>query len=179
MTDYEVLLLNANYEPLNVCNIRRAVSLILVGKAEVLTDSQDRVKSSEHEWTAPSVVRMRYQVRRPMPQLRLSRHSILARDSHTCQYCGSTRDLTIDHVLPRWNGGTNSWDNLVTCCRKCNLKKGDKTPEQAKMKLARKPRRPQYVPYLSLQKYIRAVKREDWMLFLPVFDEFVDQYARN
>lgn len=179
MTDYEVLLLNANYEPLNVCNIRRAVSLILVGKAEVLTDSSDKVQSSERQWTAPSVVRMRYQVRRPMPQLRLSRHSILARDSHTCQYCGSTRDLTIDHVLPRWNGGTNSWDNLVTCCRKCNLKKGDKTPEQAKMKLARKPRRPQYVPYLSLQKYIRAVKRDDWMMFLPVFDEFVDQYARN
>jgi 5-methylcytosine-specific restriction endonuclease McrA len=113
-----------------------------------------------------------------MPQLRLSRHSILARDSHTCQYCGSTRDLTIDHVTPRWKGGTNTWGNLVTCCRKCNLKKGDKTPEQAKMKLMRPPRRPQYVPYLSLQKYIHAVKREDWMLFLPVFDEFVEQYAR-
>jgi 5-methylcytosine-specific restriction endonuclease McrA len=179
VTDYDVLLLNANYEPLNVCNIRRAVSLVLVGKAEVIQDGVQQVRSSEHKWAAPSVVRMRYQVRRPMPQLRLSRHSILARDCHTCQYCGSTRDLTIDHVLPRWNGGSNSWDNLVTCCRKCNLKKGDKTPEQAKMKLARHPRRPQYVPYLSLQKYIRAVKREDWMLFLPVFDEFVEQYARN
>ena len=178
MSEYDVLLLNANYEPLNVCNIRRAVSLVLVGKAEVLQDSSRQVKSSEHQWSAPSVVRMRYQVRRPMPQLRLSRHSILARDSHTCQYCGSTRDLTIDHVTPRWKGGTNTWGNLVTCCRKCNLKKGDKTPEQAKMKLVRPPRRPQYVPYLSLQKYIHAVKREDWMLFLPVFDEFVEQYAR-
>lgn len=179
MSDYDVLLLNANYEPLNVCTIRRAVSLILVGKAEVIEASDLQVQSSENNWDAPSIVRMRYQVRRPMPQLRLSRHSILARDSHTCQYCGSTRDLTIDHVMPRWKGGTNSWDNLVTCCRKCNLKKGDKTPEQARMKLAKKPKRPQYVPYLSLQKYIRAVRRDDWMLYLPVFDEFVEQYARN
>ena len=179
MPDYDVLLLNANYEPLNVCNIRRAVSLILVGKAEVIQGSDLQVHSSEAAWPAPSVVRMRYHVRRPMPQLRLSRHSVLARDCHTCQYCGSTRDLTIDHVLPRWTGGTNSWDNLVTCCRKCNLKKGDKTPEQARMKLMRKPKRPQYVPYLSLQKYIRAVKRDEWMLYLPVFDEFVDEYAKN
>jgi 5-methylcytosine-specific restriction endonuclease McrA len=172
-------LLNANYEPLNVCNIRRAVSLILVGKAEVIQGSDLRYKTSENDWDAPSVVRMRYHVRRPMPQLRLSRHSILARDCHTCQYCGSQRDLTIDHVLPRWCGGGNSWDNLVTCCRKCNLKKGDKTPEQAKMKLVRKPKRPQYVPYLSLQKYIRAVKRDDWMVYLPVFNEFVEEYAKN
>lgn len=179
MADYDVLLLNANYEPLNVCNIRRAVSLIMVGKAEVIQGSEDRYRTSEATWDAPSVVRMRYHVRRPMPQLRLSRHSILARDCHTCQYCGSTRDLTIDHVRPRWSGGGNTWDNLVTCCRKCNLKKGDKTPEQAKMKLARSPKRPQYVPYLSLQKYIRAVKRDDWMLYLPVFNEFVEEYAKN
>ncbi|HXH60596.1 MAG TPA: HNH endonuclease [Fimbriimonadaceae bacterium] len=179
MSEYDVLLLNANYEPLNVCNLRRAVSLVLVGKAEVIQDAERLVRSSEAEWSAPSVVRMRYHVRRPMPQLRLSRHSILARDSHTCQYCGSTKDLTIDHVTPRWAGGPSTWDNLVTCCRKCNLKKGDKTPDQARMRLARKPRRPKYVPYLSLQKYVRAVKRDEWTTFLPVFDEFIDQYARN
>jgi 5-methylcytosine-specific restriction endonuclease McrA len=179
MSDFDVLLLNANYEPLNVCNVRRAVSLVLVGKAEILQDSSLCLRTSEREWPAPSIVRMRYQVRRPMPQLRLSRHSILARDCHTCQYCGSTRDLTIDHVQPRWSGGPHTWDNLVTCCRRCNLKKGDRTPEQAKMKLSRRPRRPQYIPYLSLQKYIRAVRRDDWTLFLPVFDEFVEQYARN
>lgn len=177
MSDYDVLLLNANYEPLNVCNIRRAVTLILVGKAEVLQGSDKSYQTSESARLAPSVVRMRYQVRRPMPQLRLSRHSILARDSHTCQYCGATKDLTIDHVKPRWMGGLNTWDNLVTCCRKCNLKKGDKTPTQARMNLARQPRRPQYVPYLSLQKYVRAVRRDDWALFLPVFDEFIDQYT--
>ena len=177
MSNYDVLLLNANYEPLNVCNIRRAVTLVLVGKAEVIQGSANHVRTSENSWQAPSVVRMRYQVRRPMPQLRLSRHSILARDAHTCQYCGSTKDLTIDHVQPRWSGGKNTWDNLVTCCRKCNLKKGEKTPTQAKMNLQKQPKRPQYVPYLSLQKYVRAVRRDDWALFLPVFDEFIDQYS--
>ncbi len=177
LTNYDVLLLNANYEPLNVCNIRRAVTLVLVGKAEVIQDSELDVRSSEACWQAPSVVRMRYQVRRPMPQLRLSRHSILARDAHTCQYCGSMKDLTIDHVQPRWMGGKNTWDNLVTCCRKCNLKKGEKTPTQARMHLQKIPKRPQYVPYLSLQKYVRAVRRDDWALFLPVFDEFIDQYT--
>lgn len=179
MAEYDVLLLNANYEPLNVCRVCRAVSLILVGKAEVIQDSERTIRSSESEWPAPSIVRMRYQVKRPMPQLRLSRHSILARDCHTCQYCGSTRDLTIDHVRPRWTGGTNSWDNMVTCCRRCNLKKGEKTLVQANMNLSKKPKRPHYVPYLSLQMYINAVKREDWAFYLPVFDEFVEQYAHS
>lgn len=179
MSEYDVLLLNANYEPLNVCDIRRAVSLLIVGKAEVIQDSEMMVKSSEREWTAPSIVRMRYHVKRPMPRLRLSRHSILARDFHTCQYCGATRDLTIDHVQPKWSGGAHSWENLVTCCRRCNLKKGDKTPVQAKMRLKKAPRRPHYIPYLSLQKYINAVKREEWVFYLPVFDEFDEQFARN
>ena len=179
MSEYDVLLLNANYEPLNVCNIRRAVTLIIVGKAEVIQDSERMVVSSENQWTAPSIVRMRYHVKRPMPTLRLSRHSVLARDLHTCQYCGSTKDLTLDHVMPKWSGGGCTWENLVTCCRKCNLKKGDKTPKQARMKLRRRPRRPHYVPYLSLQKYIMAVKRDDWTFYLPVFDEFAQEYARS
>ncbi|MCU0317361.1 MAG: HNH endonuclease [Fimbriimonadaceae bacterium] len=172
MAKHDVLLLNANYEPLNVCNIRRAVGLLLMGKAEVVTESGRSLNTSGGELLVPSIVRMRYQVRRPIPQLRLSRHSILARDNYTCQYCGSTKDLTIDHVIPRWVGGPGTWENLVTCCRKCNLKKGDKTPQQAGMKLRKVPKRPHYVPYLSLPKYLRALEREDWSEFLPQFSEF-------
>ncbi len=172
MAQHDVLLLNANYEPLNVCNIRRAVSLVLLGKAEILEDSDRLVYTSSGSLNVPSVVRMRYQVRRPIPRLRLSRHSVLARDNYECQYCGSTRELTIDHVVPRWVGGPHTWENLVACCRKCNLKKGDKTPVQANMKLKKQPKRPNYVPYLSLQKYLKAMTREDWLFYLPVFEEF-------
>jgi 5-methylcytosine-specific restriction endonuclease McrA len=169
----EVLLLNANYEPLNVCTLRRAVALMLVGKAEVLHDRPLPLQTVTGDYRAPSVLRMRYPVRRPMPQLRLSRHSVLARDDYTCQYCGvKGRDLTIDHVVPRWVGGQHTWDNLVACCRRCNLKKGDKTPQQAHMKLLKRPKRPHFIPYLSLPLYLRARHREDWKMYLPVFDEF-------
>lgn len=156
-----------------MCNIRRAMSLLVLGKAEVLHDRDLPLQTVRGGVRAPSVLKMRYQVRRPMPELRLSRHSILARDNFTCQYCGAkSRELTIDHVVPRWVGGPQAWDNLVACCRRCNLKKGDKTPAQANMKLARKPKRPHFVPYLSLPNYLRAQGRDDWRMYLPVFEEF-------
>lgn len=173
MPTAEVLLLNSDFEPLNVCNVRRAMSLIVLGKADVLHNHENMLCTSSGPLPAPSIVKMRYHVRRPLPQLRLSRHSVLARDGYTCQYCGYRgRDLTIDHVVPRWSGGGQSWDNLVACCRRCNLKKGDKTPMQARMRLARPPRRPNYIPYISLPAYLKARSREEWQFYLPVFDEF-------
>ena len=169
----EVLVLNANYEPLNVCTLRRAVGLMLVGKADVLVHRDRGLPTAGGEVPAPSVLRMKYSVRRPMPQLRLSRHSILARDKFTCQYCGAKgKEMTIDHVVPKWAGGPHSWDNLVCCCRRCNLKKADKTPAQAHMKLARRPKRPHFVPYLSLPTYLKAQGRTDWQDYLPVYEEF-------
>lgn len=172
MAVHDVLLLNANYEPLNVCDVRRAFSLVLRGKAEILHASELPVRTSAGHLDAPSVVKMRYLVKRPVPMLRLSRHSVLARDSYTCQYCGSCRELTIDHVIPRWMGGPHTWENLVACCRKCNLKKGDKTPKQANMRLMTIPRRPRFIPYLSLQQYVRAQQRDDWRFYLPEFEDF-------
>jgi 5-methylcytosine-specific restriction endonuclease McrA len=172
MATHEVLVLNSNYEPLNVCNIRRAIGLLLLGKADVLQHNDVPIATVSGGYMAPSVLKMRYQVRRPMPQLRLSRHSILARDNYTCQYCGSRSNLTIDHVVPRWAGGPHTWDNLVACCRRCNLKKGDKTPAQAQMKLARKPKRPHFIPYLSLPTYLKAQGKDEWRMYLPYFEEF-------
>jgi 5-methylcytosine-specific restriction endonuclease McrA len=100
----------------------------------------------------------------------------LARDNYTCQYCGHvSRDLTVDHVVPRSMGGGDTWENLVACCRRCNLIKGDRTPQQAGMKLARKPRRPNFVPYLSLTQYAKALSREAWRDFLPVYDGFTPE----
>jgi len=177
---HEVLVLNNNYEPLNVCNMRRAFALLLLGKAEIIQQRDIPVVTTRGEITAPSVVKMRYVVRRPMPQLRLSRHSVLARDNYTCQYCGSKgKELTIDHVVPRWVGGENTWDNMVACCRRCNLKKADKTPQQANMKLIRKPRRPHFIPYLSLPLYLKAQGRDDWRMYLPIFEEFAIEATWN
>ena len=173
MAMHEVLVLNSNYEPLNVCNMRRAVSLLLLGKAEIIMDRETPLATVCGDLVAPSVLKMRYMVRRPMPQLRLSRHSVLARDNHTCQYCGlKGKDLTLDHVVPKWAGGPHAWDNLVACCRRCNLKKADKTPNQAHMKLARKPKRPHFVPYLSLPVFLKAQGKDEWRMYLPFFEEF-------
>ena len=172
MAVQEVLVLNSNYEPLNVCHARRAMALLMLGKADVLVQRDEPIVTTAGEIDSPAVLRMKYLVRRPHPQLRLSRHAVLARDNHICQYCGvKAKEMTIDHVVPRWAGGPHTWDNLVACCRRCNLKKADKTPQQANMKLARKPKRPSFVPYLSLPIYMKAQGRDEWRDFLTYFPE--------
>jgi 5-methylcytosine-specific restriction endonuclease McrA len=176
----EVLVLNSDYEPLNVCNLRRAIVLVCMGKADILHAREEgaggrsaRVTSAAGgAFDAPSVVKLRHHVKRPLPELKLSRRSVFARDNFTCQYCGVVgKDLTIDHVIPKRHGGGMSWDNLVTCCRRCNTKKGDKTPEKVGMKLARQPRRPRYTPYISLNKYVAGTRHEVWRDYLPVFQD--------
>ncbi|HEX2999542.1 MAG TPA: HNH endonuclease, partial [Armatimonadota bacterium] len=100
--DGQVLVLNQDYEPLNVCNLRRASVLVWLGKAEVLHTDGCILATVNEKNVAPSVLRLCHQVRRPRPKLRLSRRSILARDNYTCQYCGATgKEMTIDHVIPR------------------------------------------------------------------------------
>lgn len=171
-TDRQVLVLNNDYEPLNVCNVRRAVVLVLLGKAEVLHADGIALRTADKVIQVPSVVKLRYHVKRPLPELKLTRRTIFARDDYTCQYCGYRgKDLTVDHVIPRRLGGSDDWENLVTCCRKCNLKKGDKPLHQAGMTLLRQPRRPRYVPYISLSKYIEGTKNEVWRNYLPFFSD--------
>lgn len=180
----EVLVLNSDYEPLNVCNLRRAIILVYLGKADILHERGEdapvdfstgdyAVRSAEGEsFPAPSVVKLRHHVRRPLPELKLSRRSIFARDNFTCQYCGVTgKDLTIDHVIPKRHGGGMAWENLVACCRKCNTKKGDKPAEKMGMKLLKTPRRPRYTPYISLNKYVSGAKHDIWRDYLPAFND--------
>lgn len=156
------------------------MTLLLGDKVDVLHHHEEPVRTASGELMAPSVLKMRYMVKRPLPRLRLSRHSILARDNYTCQYCGVRgKDLTIDHVLPRWAGGPQTWENLVACCRKCNLKKGDKTPQQANMKLRTTPRRPSFIPYLALPTYLKVRGRDQWSVYLPQFDEFGREVTVN
>lgn len=170
----EVLVLNSDYEPLNVCSVRRAIALVFLGKADILhTEEGQTIVGAERTFAVPSVVKLRHHVRRPLPELKLTRRTIFARDNYTCQYCGTvTKELTIDHVIPRRAGGQATWENLVTCCRRCNIRKSDKLPHQVGMRLIRPPRRPRYTPYISLTKYILGRQNAVWRTYLPTFADF-------
>ena len=138
-----VLVLNQNYEPLNVCNARRAFTLLNRGKAEVLEHGRGVMRSPRALFPLPSVIRLMYLVKRPRPQMRLTRREVFVRDRYTCQYCHRTLpsgELTLDHVIPRSRAGETTWENLVACCHPCNNRKGSRTPDEAGMKLARAPR---------------------------------------
>ena len=141
--DAAVLVLNQNYEPLNVCNTRRAIIMVYLGKAHILENGRGWIHTPSFAFPRPSVIRLDYLVRRPRPRLKLTRREIFRRDNFTCQYCGlETRKLTIDHVIPRHRGGGHDWENIVSACPACNRKKGGRTPSEARMKLLRRPFRP-------------------------------------
>jgi len=164
----EVLVLNSDYQPLNVTNVRRAIILVFLGKADVLHTDSKSIKTLHETIEAPSVVRLKHHVRRPAPEIHLSRRSILARDDYTCQYCGKTgTELTVDHIIPKRMGGQSTWDNLVCCCRHCNVKKGDRSVKECGFKLRRPPMRPKYIPYISLTRYTTTIHRDDWRLYFP------------
>ncbi len=139
-----VLVLNASYEPINVCTLRRAIVLILKEKAEVIDAGERELHSGSMTHTRPNVIRLVTYVKIPFDALRrrITRRAVFARDGWTCQYCGRTGSLTMDHVVPRSRGGGTSWDNVVACCAGCNRRKGDKLPDQAGMKPRRWPRAP-------------------------------------
>ncbi len=138
-----VLVLNQNYEPLNVCRARRAIVLIYAGKAEMLENGTGFVHTTGNVFEVPSVIRLPYLVRRPRPQRKMTRYEIFYRDHYTCHYCGKeTRQLTLDHVVPRHQGGQHTWENVVSACVPCNRRKAGKTPSEAGMKLISKPARP-------------------------------------
>ncbi len=170
-----VLVLNQNYEPLNICNVRRAMILLWLGKAEVVKTDSAAFHTIAQTFEIPSVVRLSYFVKRPVPQLKLSRKSILARDDHTCQYCGFRgSNLTLDHVVPKQRGGPTDWHNLVCCCLPCNNKKGNRTPHEAGMKLRRQPKKPRYVPYISFSRFVTAARHEAWREFLQPYTMGLD-----
>ena len=138
-----VLVLNASYEPIHVCVARRALVLLLKGVASAEELTLDEVHSPSRAVSVPSVIRLLEYRRIPRQTRALSRKNILMRDRYTCQYCYkvfSASELTLDHVMPRSRGGSSSWENLVTSCRRCNNRKGDRLPDEAKMQLKRRPR---------------------------------------
>ena len=139
-----VLVLNASYEPLNVCSVRRAVILILKDKAELLERDERTLRAESVTLPHPVVIRLVSYVKVPRDRAkrRITRRAVFARDSWTCQYCGTTSHLTVDHVIPRSRGGPSDWENIVTSCAPCNRRKGNRTPVEAGIHPRRKPRAP-------------------------------------
>ena len=136
----KVLVLNASYEPLNICGWKRAVLLIFKGKAEQI---ENNGKVIYHNFQFPTVIRLRKYIKVPHKEIPLTRRNLMYRDHYSCQYCGyKGSDLTIDHVIPRSRGGQDTWDNVVACCQRCNVKKGNRTSKEANMHLLKHPKIP-------------------------------------
>lgn len=136
------LVLNAGYEPLAVVTSRRALVLVLSGKASVLAESGDPVVGPGDVFGRPSVILLNRYVNIPYRDSSVAtRRGVLRRDSHCCAYCGKAA-ATVDHVVPKSRGGQDSWENMVACCLRCNNKKGDRTLNQLGWKLRFTPRAP-------------------------------------
>lgn len=159
-----VLVLNQDYSPLTLCSVERAFLLVYLDKADLLSEVKERSLRSIHgAYPFPSVIRIRRYINVPYKGVILTRHNIFKRDAFSCQYCGTNKDLTLDHLIPKSKGGKSSWTNLVTACKHCNARKGDYAPEEVGLKLANHPIRPSYVMFLrSATKSLR----EDWLPYL-------------
>ncbi len=160
-----VLVLNANFEPINICDMRRALGLMLANKAALVVNGRGEIHTINRSFPRPSVIRLQMMIHRPRPRVKLTRREVLRRDHFTCQYCGKhTQDLTIDHVIPRHVGGPHVWTNVVAACASCNHRKGGRNLEEAGMHLLRVPKEPpasaQYIFGRNLEQ------NQEWGQFL-------------
>ncbi|MEE8470027.1 MAG: HNH endonuclease [Dehalococcoidia bacterium] len=166
MINLPVLVLNQNYEPLNVCRARRAVVLLWRGKAEVLENNSNTIHSASLTIPLPSVIRLISLIRRPRIQRKLSRREVFNRDSYSCQYCGKqTRELTIDHIIPRHRGGEHVWENVISACKACNHRKAGRLPKDAGMNLLRQPGPPRAANYYI--GYDGFHEHPEWQKYVP------------
>jgi len=160
----QVLLLNQSYEPLQICNMRRAVILIFLGKAHSVEQYDDEIRSVSYSMQMPAVIRIYNYINLPRNSIVLTRKNILKRDSLSCQYCGTkSSPLTVDHITPKVKGGKDSWENLTTACVSCNNKKGNRTLREANLKLLSKPRVPNRITFI--QRFVRTPIKE-WRPYL-------------
>jgi len=163
----QVLVLNGDYMPLNVTDLRRAVGLVVRGKAEVLEAGDLEIASPSRRFPAPSVIRLDYYIRKPFVPVKLNRRALFTRDGYRCQYCGAEdKHLTVDHIVPRARGGPSTWENLVTACKRCNNLKGGRSLEQSGMKLRTTPSRPHFILPNSYTALVNQQIDERWMKYL-------------
>ncbi|NMO20565.1 HNH endonuclease [Pyxidicoccus fallax] len=186
MINSAVLVLNRYYQPVHVTSVKRAFSLLYQGVAKAidaqyrlyefddwaaLSATQDCITTINRTIRVPRVLVLSAYDHLPRGRVRFSRLNIYARDNDTCQYCGRNlprSDLNLDHVMPRSQGGKTTWENVVCSCVPCNLKKGGRTPEQADMRLLKKPVRPRWTPLF--RGATRKVTYREWLPFLHLAD---------
>jgi 5-methylcytosine-specific restriction endonuclease McrA len=138
-----VLVLNANFEPINVCSMRRAIGLILAEKAAMVVNGRGHIHTINQLLPRPSVIRLEHMIHRPYPRVKLTRREVCRRDNYTCQYCGRhDTPLTVDHILPKHLGGQHIWTNVVAACPACNHRKGGRRLEEVHMSLLHVPKEP-------------------------------------
>ena len=161
-----VLVLNQDYSPISVCTAEKAFLLLYLEKAELIHKVQDvEMRTVTASYPMPSVIRLSRYIVIPYKRVMLTRQNVFKRDKNTCLYCGSKKDLTLDHVVPKSRGGQSSWTNLATACKKCNSLKGDKTPEEANMPLSKQPFKPSYVMFV---RNYSGFTSDEWLKYLSV-----------
>lgn len=164
----EILVLNHDYTPLNITTLKSGFKLVFKGKAEIINDDRNRpIETSISKFKRPTVIRLLRYIYLPFKKVPLSRNNIYRRDNHRCIYCGDKNFLTLDHIHPKSKGGQNTWKNLVTCCNKCNVTKGDMTLHEflkiTGYKMSHKPYIPNYIQFIEK---IGGKMREEWKPYL-------------
>ena len=161
----QVLVLNGNYEPINVCDIRRALNLVICDKATLVANGRGWIHTSLLAYPLPSVIRLNKMVHRPRHKIRPVRKEIFRRDNYTCQYCGKhPLHLTIDHIIPKHKGGIQSWENSVTACPNCNHRKGGRSLEESGMHLIKTPKYPPDSAEYAFGHYLKD--NSEWMPYI-------------
>ncbi len=166
------LLLNTTFEPISVLSWKKAITLLFLGKVEVLREYEREIRGVTISIRQPAVIRLLRLVRSNHANVKFSRKNIFLRDDYTCQYCGKRFDpkgLTCDHIVPKSRGGITEWTNIVTSCIRCNLRKGDKLPDEVEMYLRKKPSRPNCFYMLMLHVGIKVFP-EYWKDYLFLRD---------
>lgn len=171
MATWKTLLLDAGYKPLKIINWMKAIELLLSGKAEIVEVYNDiPIRSTNLTLQLPSILRLVKSFKKQKEKVKFSRYNVFYRDEWTCQYCyekKKTEELTFDHVIPksrRTPDSGKSWENIVTACWKCNGKKGNKTPDEAGMKLLKKPVKPSWTPQLIIK--LKGTEPESWLSYI-------------
>ncbi len=160
-----VLVLNANFQPINITSIYRAINLVLADKATLIMNGRGVIHSVSQTFPLPSVIRLNHMIKRPRPIVKLTRKEIFRRDNYTCQYCGrQSSNLTVDHVIPRRLGGKTNWTNVVAACPRCNHLKGGMTPKQSGMYPQKQPKHPPNTATYLFGKHLN--QNQEWQDFL-------------
>jgi hypothetical protein len=160
----KALVLNLDYSPIAVCSVQRAFLLIYLRKADMVKANDSfAFHTVSDTFSMPSVIKLSRYVSVPYKGMVLTRENVFKRDGFKCQYCGTTKELTLDHLIPKAKGGKSSWNNLVTACKRCNSRKGNYSPEEAGLQLNFRPYRPSYIMYL---KFMSGNSLEEWEPYL-------------